>query len=123
MYVCCVPPSKFKIFSGIEDKENWHGKAIPKDEVEAVINSIQALITNEKKLAPGQPTEDAPPVCLQNIKLSAPPAYKHLEKVNNHTHQYYSPWAESLSNMVWEFEDAVGFSGSFLNTEVDGRGR
>ncbi|XP_032892430.1 transketolase isoform X1 [Amblyraja radiata] len=72
---------KGKGIEGVEDKENWHGKAIPKDEVEAVINSIKALITNEKKLAPSQPTEDAPPVCLQNIKLSAPPAYKHLEKV------------------------------------------
>ncbi|XP_078270777.1 transketolase-like [Rhinoraja longicauda] len=72
---------KGKGIEGVEDKENWHGKAVPKDQVEAIINTIKAGITNKKKLAPGQPEEDAPAVCIENIKLSAPPAYKHMEKV------------------------------------------
>ncbi|XP_062924168.1 transketolase-like [Mobula hypostoma] len=72
---------KGKGIEGVEDHENWHGKPIPKDKVEGIINSIRSGITNSKKLTPGQPVNDAPTVSIENIKLSSPPKYKHQEKV------------------------------------------
>ncbi|XP_067854835.1 transketolase-like [Heptranchias perlo] len=72
---------KGKGIEGVEDKENWHGKPIPKDKVEEVIKAIKAGIQKSKKLTPRQPVENAPTVNIENIKLASPPKYKHGEKV------------------------------------------
>ncbi|XP_067907833.1 transketolase-like [Heterodontus francisci] len=72
---------KGKGIEGVEDKENWHGKPIPKDKMEEVIQAIKSRILGCKKLIPGQPVENAPDVNIEDIKLAAPPKYKHAEKV------------------------------------------
>ncbi|GCB64207.1 transketolase-like isoform X1 [Scyliorhinus torazame] len=72
---------KGKGIEAAEDKENWHGKAIPKDKMEETIEAIKAKILDGKKLCPAQPLENAPTVNIQDIQLSAPPKYKHAEKI------------------------------------------
>lgn len=72
---------KGKGITGIEDKENWHGKPLPKDLAEQTIKEIEGKISNKKKLAPAAPEEDAPAVCIKNIKLSSPPSFKLGEKI------------------------------------------
>uniref|UniRef100_UPI00398F1FF0 transketolase-like isoform X1 n=2 Tax=Pristiophorus japonicus TaxID=55135 RepID=UPI00398F1FF0 len=72
---------KGKGIEGVEDKENWHGKPIPSENVEEILNTLQVGMLKCKKLSPGQPVEDAPVVNIEEIKLAAPPKYKHAEKV------------------------------------------
>ncbi|CAH2313136.1 transketolase [Pelobates cultripes] len=72
---------KGKGISGVEDKENWHGKPLPKDLAEQSIKEIESKISNKKKLSPASPEEDAPAVSIKNIKMSSPPSFKLGEKI------------------------------------------
>ncbi|XP_075039322.1 transketolase [Mixophyes fleayi] len=71
---------KGKGISGVEDKENWHGKPLPKDLAEQTIKELESKIQSKKKLTPALPVEDAPSVNIKNIKLS-PPNFKLGDKI------------------------------------------
>lgn len=67
----------------IEDLDNWHGKPIPKDKVEDLLNDLQALIqVPNKTLCPELPKEDTAPADLSPISMPSPPAYKKGDKVH-----------------------------------------
>ncbi|XP_029465632.1 transketolase-like protein 1 [Rhinatrema bivittatum] len=66
---------------GIEDEDNWHGKPVPKDKVEDIINTIQNQIQTNKILCPELPVEDVPAISIENIKMLSPPAYQIGDKV------------------------------------------
>uniref|UniRef100_A0A8C8RME3 transketolase n=1 Tax=Pelusios castaneus TaxID=367368 RepID=A0A8C8RME3_9SAUR len=72
---------KGKGISGVEDKENWHGKPLPKNMAEEIIQEIGDKIQSKKKLSPTLPEEDAPVVNIRNIKMPSPPNYKLGEKM------------------------------------------
>ncbi|KAF9411767.1 hypothetical protein HW555_009513 [Spodoptera exigua] len=79
---------KGKNFPGIEDLENWHGKALGA-EGEKIIKLctvapqyLQSQIKSNKiSLSPRAPLAEAPRVHLADITLSAPPAYSAGELV------------------------------------------
>ncbi|XP_042309922.1 transketolase-like protein 1 [Sceloporus undulatus] len=66
---------------GVEDADNWHGKPMPKDKVESIINSIQSQIETNKVLPIQPPAQDVPEVNCMNIRMPSPPAFKIGEKV------------------------------------------
>lgn len=67
----------------IEDLDNWHGKPIPKDRVDAILKDLEAEIqVPNKSLCPGLPKEDTTPADLSLISLPSPPAYKKGDKVH-----------------------------------------
>uniref|UniRef100_A0A9J8CFA5 Transketolase n=1 Tax=Cyprinus carpio carpio TaxID=630221 RepID=A0A9J8CFA5_CYPCA len=69
--------------SGIEDQDNWHGKPIPKDCVEELINHILSQIQSPNKpLHPQLPNEDAAPADLTPIRLLTAPEYKIGDKMS-----------------------------------------
>ncbi|OCT58661.1 hypothetical protein XELAEV_18001802mg [Xenopus laevis] len=72
---------KGKGISGVEDKENWHGKPLPKELAEQSIKEIEGKIQSKKKLSPALPVEDAPVISIKNIKMPSPPSYKLGEKI------------------------------------------
>ncbi|CAH2316403.1 transketolase 1 [Pelobates cultripes] len=72
---------KGKGITGVENEDNWHGKPMPKDKVESVINEIQNKIQTNKKLSPSAPTMDAPAVDISGIKMPSPPSYKLGDKI------------------------------------------
>ncbi|XP_061075379.1 transketolase-like [Conger conger] len=72
---------KGKGLSGIEDEENWHGKPIPKDRVEALLTELQNQIQTNKPLCPELPKEDAAEVDLSPISLPSLPKYKLGDKM------------------------------------------
>uniref|UniRef100_H3AYY5 transketolase n=1 Tax=Latimeria chalumnae TaxID=7897 RepID=H3AYY5_LATCH len=72
---------KGKGIPDVEDKDNWHGKPIPKDKVESVLGTIQGRIKSSKLLCPELPAEDAPQVDITGIKMPSPPAYKLGSKI------------------------------------------
>lgn len=62
-------------FPGIEDKDNWHGKALG-GEGERIIKHLQSQIKNDQiSLKPRPPLAEAPRVHLTDVTLSAPPSY------------------------------------------------
>lgn len=66
----------------IENLDNWHGKPIPKDRVDDLLNDLQAQIqVPNKTLCPELPKEDTAPADLRPILLPSPPAYKKGDKV------------------------------------------
>ncbi|XP_059058717.1 transketolase-like protein 2 [Achroia grisella] len=68
-------------FPGIEDLENWHGKALGA-EGEKIIKHLQSLIKNNTvTLKPKPPTAEAPKVHIGDITLSSPPSYKPGDQV------------------------------------------
>ncbi|XP_001368878.1 transketolase [Monodelphis domestica] len=67
--------------SGVEDKESWHGKPLPKNMAEQAIEEIQSLIQSQKKIPPTLPKEDAPKVNITNIRMPSPPNYKIGDKM------------------------------------------
>uniref|UniRef100_A0A7M4FPB8 transketolase n=1 Tax=Crocodylus porosus TaxID=8502 RepID=A0A7M4FPB8_CROPO len=67
--------------SGIEDKENWHGKPLPKNMAEQVIQELEDKIQIKKKLSPALPEEDVPITSIKNVKMPSPPSYKVGEKM------------------------------------------
>ncbi|KAF7285706.1 transketolase-like protein 2 [Rhynchophorus ferrugineus] len=68
---------KGRDFPGIEDKENWHGKALGK-ETERVLGHLRGLLKNQGQLkyTIPKPLTVAPQVNITNIQLSSPPNYK-----------------------------------------------
>lgn len=68
-------------FPGIEDLENWHGKALGA-EGEKIIKHLQSQITSDTITLKAQsPTAEAPKVHIGDITLSTPPSYKQGEQV------------------------------------------
>ncbi|MEE6505849.1 hypothetical protein FKM82_005675 [Ascaphus truei] len=72
---------KGKGIPGVENEDNWHGKPIPKDKVESIINEIQNQIQTNKKLNPKLPATDAPTISIADIKMPSPPSYKIGDKI------------------------------------------
>lgn len=67
--------------SGIEDKEAWHGKPLPKNMAEQIIQEIYSQVQSKKKILATPPQEDAPSVDIANIRMPTPPSYKVGDKV------------------------------------------
>lgn len=68
-------------FPGIEDKDNWHGKALG-DKADEVIKAIkQRLHSQQVTLKPKPPTTTVNPVDLSKVYLSEPPNYNLGDKV------------------------------------------
>lgn len=68
-------------FPGIEDLDNWHGKALGA-EGEKIIKVLQSQIKNNTvTLKPKPPTAETPKVHIGDITLSSPPSYKPGEQV------------------------------------------
>nr|KAF6311335.1 transketolase [Myotis myotis] len=67
--------------SGVEDKESWHGKPLPKTMADQVIQEIQSQIQSKKKILATPPQEDAPSVDITNIRMPTPPSYKVGDKI------------------------------------------
>ncbi|RVE70604.1 hypothetical protein OJAV_G00066280 [Oryzias javanicus] len=73
---------KGKGLKNIEDKENWHGKPIPKDKLDDVLNDLQSQIqVPNKTLCPKLPNNDAAPADLSPIVMPSVPSYKKGDKV------------------------------------------
>ncbi|XP_049610626.1 transketolase-like protein 2 [Syngnathus scovelli] len=73
---------KGKGLKGIEDELNWHGKPIPKDMVDGLLNNLNGQIQNPKKIVcPELPKADVLPADLSKIYLSEAPTYKAGEKM------------------------------------------
>ncbi|XP_078517723.1 transketolase [Lissotriton helveticus] len=72
---------KGKGIKGVEDKENWHGKPLPKEMAEETIKELESKIQNKKRLSPVLPKEDAPIVNIKDIKMPSPPNFKLGDKV------------------------------------------
>lgn len=67
---------KGKGFPGIEDLENWHGKALGADG-EKVIKHLESQIKNKDiRLKPAPPQAVSPEVHVGDISLSSAPSYK-----------------------------------------------
>lgn len=78
-----APNFDFSICVDIEDLDNWHGKPIPKDRVDALLNDLQAQIqVPNKTLSPELPKDDTASADLSEIRLPSPPAYKKGDKVS-----------------------------------------
>uniref|UniRef100_A0A672GBC5 Transketolase n=1 Tax=Salarias fasciatus TaxID=181472 RepID=A0A672GBC5_SALFA len=80
----CIVAKTFKGkgLKNIEDQDNWHGKPIPKDKVDALLNDLKAqLQVPNKSLTPQLPKEDTAPADLSSILLPEPPAYKKGDKM------------------------------------------
>ncbi|XP_075984765.1 transketolase-like protein 2 [Anticarsia gemmatalis] len=72
---------KGKGFPGIEDLENWHGKALGADG-DKIIKHLQSQIKNNAiTLKASPPLAEAPKIHIGDITLSSPPAYKAGELV------------------------------------------
>ncbi|XP_020836126.2 transketolase [Phascolarctos cinereus] len=67
--------------SGVEDKEAWHGKPLPKNMAEQVIEEIYSQIQSKKKILATLPKEDAPTVNITNIRMPSPPNFKLGDKL------------------------------------------
>ncbi|XP_028906993.1 transketolase [Ornithorhynchus anatinus] len=67
--------------AGVEDKEAWHGKPLPKNMAEQIVQEINTKIQSKKKILAALPEEDAPVVNIKNIRMSSPPNYKAGDKV------------------------------------------
>ncbi|OWK02641.1 TKT [Cervus elaphus hippelaphus] len=67
--------------TGIEDKESWHGKPLPKNMADQIIQEIYGQIQSKKKILATPPQEDAPSVDITNIRMPTPPSYKVGDKI------------------------------------------
>ncbi|XP_062975407.1 transketolase-like protein 1 [Elgaria multicarinata webbii] len=65
----------------VENADNWHGKPMPKDKVESIINTIQSQIQTNKVLSTQPPAQDVPQISIVDIKMPSPPAYKIGDKM------------------------------------------
>ncbi|XP_078520724.1 transketolase-like protein 1 [Lissotriton helveticus] len=72
---------KGKGIAGVENEDNWHGKPMPKDKVEAIVEAIQKEIKNVTRLCPELPAEDSPKVVIDGILMPSPPSYKLGDKI------------------------------------------
>merc|ERR1719273_410326 len=81
----CILAKTFKgrdFGEAIEDKMNWHGKAMG-DKTEAVLQNLIGLFKDPSVAAPAiaAPANDAPVVDIKNVALSEPPSYKLGDKL------------------------------------------
>lgn len=67
--------------TGIEDKESWHGKPLPKNMADQIIQEIYSQIQSKKKIMATPPQEDAPSVDIGDIRMPSPPSYKVGDKI------------------------------------------
>lgn len=65
----------------VEDSDGWHGKPMPKDKVDSIINTIESQIQTNKVLSIQPPTANVPQISTTYIKMPSPPAYKIGDKV------------------------------------------
>ncbi|XP_019506124.1 PREDICTED: transketolase-like protein 2 isoform X2 [Hipposideros armiger] len=65
----------------VEDAENWHGKPMPKERADAIIQLIESQIQTDKILMPKPPVEDSPQISIRNIQMTRLPDYKVGDKV------------------------------------------
>ncbi|XP_077580348.1 transketolase-like protein 2 [Stigmatopora nigra] len=80
----CIVAQTFKGkgLKGIEDKINWHGKPIPKDMVDGLLQDLKDQIKFPKNtLSVKKPNEDAAPANLGLIAMATPPQYKKGDKM------------------------------------------
>ncbi|CAD7685092.1 unnamed protein product [Nyctereutes procyonoides] len=66
---------------GIEDKDAWHGKPLPKNMADQIVQEIYNQIQSQKKILVTPPQEDAPSVNITNIRMPSPPSYKVGDKI------------------------------------------
>ncbi|XP_045854155.1 transketolase-like protein 2 isoform X1 [Meles meles] len=59
----------------IENAEDWHGKPMPKERVDAIIRLIESQIQTNRNLTPKPPIEDSPPINVRNVKMTCLPDY------------------------------------------------
>lgn len=67
--------------TGIKDQEAWHGKPLPQDVTEHIIQETYSQVQSKKKILATPPQEDAPSVDIANIRMPTPPNYKVGDKV------------------------------------------
>merc|ERR1711899_122119 len=72
---------KGRDFPEMEDKMNWHGKALGANSAEVIEHLKTKLIAPTFEPVVKAPTVDAPVVDITNIKLSEPPNYKKGDKL------------------------------------------
>nr|XP_019592308.1 PREDICTED: transketolase-like protein 2 [Rhinolophus sinicus] len=65
----------------VEDADNWHGKPVPKERADAIIELIESQIQTNKNLMPKPPVEDSPQISIGNIKMTRLPNYKVGDKI------------------------------------------
>lgn len=83
LYLLFEPNANLSICLDIEDLDNWHGKPIPKDRVDDLLNDLKAQIqVPNKTLIPELPKEDLEQLVLSNICLPSLPTYKKGDKVS-----------------------------------------
>ncbi|CAD7690442.1 unnamed protein product [Nyctereutes procyonoides] len=66
---------------GIEDKDAWRGKPLPKNMADQIVQEIHNQIQSQKKILVTPPQEDAPSVNITNIRMPSPPSYKVGDKI------------------------------------------
>ncbi|CAI5778856.1 Transketolase like 2 [Podarcis lilfordi] len=67
--------------AGVEDADNWHGKPMPKEKMESIINALQGQIPANKVYTILPPAGDVAQVTSEEIKMPSPPAFKIGEKM------------------------------------------
>jgi len=72
---------KGRDFPEMEDKMNWHGKALGAKSAEVIAHLKTKLISPTFEAEVKAPVVDAPEVDITNIKLSEPPNYKKGDKL------------------------------------------
>ncbi|KAM9752487.1 transketolase-like protein 2 [Menidia menidia] len=80
----CIVAQTFKGkgLKNIEDQDNWHGKPIPKDRLDAILSDLKSqIMVPNKTLCPELPSDDTAPADLSPISMPSPPAYKKGDKV------------------------------------------
>lgn len=78
--------------TGIEDKDGWHGKPLPKNMADQIVQEIYNQIQSQKKILVTPPQEDAPSVNITNIRMPSPPSYKVGDKVQSWPLLFRSGW-------------------------------
>ncbi|XP_044299657.1 transketolase-like protein 1 [Varanus komodoensis] len=81
----------------VENADNWHGKPMPKDKLDFIINTIQSQIQTNKVLSIQPPAQDVPQISTGYIKMPSPPAYRIGEKVA--TRKAYGSALTKLGNV------------------------
>ena len=81
IYGIVLPYFVFFDFTGVEDLENYHGKALG-EKGKAAVELLKSSLTSDGPhgLGPQPVVDDAPAVDL-SVQLSEPPSYKIGEKV------------------------------------------
>ncbi|KAM5327090.1 LOW QUALITY PROTEIN: transketolase-like [Glossophaga mutica] len=62
--------------TGVEDKDSWHGKPLPQNMADQIIQEIHSQIQTKKKILATPPQEDTPSVDITNIHMPTLPSYK-----------------------------------------------